>query len=71
MSAYSDWKCGAIDKNEYESICRREEGSDKEYYERELYKDACHERCEQCEMWNDEQGCCGAGEDIFNCSIVD
>ena len=70
MSAYSDWHCGAIDKSEYESICRREEGSDREYMERELYKDACIERCENCELYDWDSGKCEAGEEMFNCTIV-
>ena len=70
MSAYSDWHCGAIDKSEYESICRREEGMDKAREERMLYEDACYERCEQCELWDDEEGRCESGEDIFNCTLV-
>ena len=70
MSAYSDWHCGAIDKSEYESICRREEGSDREYMERELYKDACYERCSNCGFWVDEDGHCMAGENPLHCTIV-
>ena len=67
MSAYSDWHCGAIDKSEYESICRREEGMDKAREERMLYEDACYERCEQCEMFED--GECSIGEKITACSV--
>lgn len=67
MSAYSEWKCGAIDKSEYESICRREEGMDKAREERMLYEDACYERCMQCEMF-DETGECSIGETATRCS---
>lgn len=37
MSAYSDWKCGAITEQEYKDYCRWEDDRDKalEEYDRE------------------------------------
>ena len=44
MSAYSDWKCGALSDDEYKSISRRENGDKDEriYFQEEA-------DCETCE----------------------
>ena len=51
MSAYSDWKCGAISREEYESIMREEDARDR-YYEYSLEQaDIPFEpTCECCEF---------------------
>jgi hypothetical protein len=41
MSAYSDWKCGALSDDEYTFECNREAAMDK-YYEEMMYDD-CEE----------------------------
>ena len=35
MSAYSDWKCGALSDEDYTAYCNREAAIDKAYEERE------------------------------------
>ncbi len=35
MSAYSEWKCGAIDDQDYDFICRQEARADEDW-EREI-----------------------------------
>jgi len=39
MSAYSDWKCGAIDDQEYSDYCAWEARMDEALYEKELNSD--------------------------------
>lgn len=39
MSAYSDWKCGAITEEEYKSYCEWEARKDGYYEEREEEED--------------------------------
>lgn len=39
MSAYSDWKCGAISREEYDDYCRWEDERDRAYYEDCMYDD--------------------------------
>jgi len=58
-----------IDIEEYKFYVNRENEADRAYFNQMLYKDACYERCCQCELWDDEIGC-SAGENIFNCTIV-
>ena len=70
MSIYSEYALGYIDKAEFDSYCAREDAKERAYMERMLYEDACYERCEQCELWDDEEGRCESGEDIFNCTLV-
>lgn len=67
MSAYSDWHCGAIDKSEYESICRREEGLDREYMERMMMLDAMKDACIDCQYHDEETGECECGFECTNC----
>ena len=68
MSVYSDYKCGAMSKEEYDVECRRESARDNAREMQMMYEDACYERCEQCEMFED--GKCAAGENILDCTIV-
>ena len=44
MSAYSDWKCGAITFDEYLAECNREEARDR-YYEERQTEDREEEEC--------------------------
>ena len=37
MSAYSDWKCGAITEEEYNDYCRWEDNRDRAYEEVDYY----------------------------------
>ena len=46
MSAYSDWKCGAISDEEYRSAMRRECGESLPFYTDD--PDDPHWRCENC-----------------------
>lgn len=42
MSAWSDWKCGALSDEDYTAECNREAAMDKAYFdkiERECYKE--------------------------------
>lgn len=39
MSAYSDWKCGALTDDEYRSYCEWEDRRDKYLYEQEMTED--------------------------------
>lgn len=51
MSAYSDWKCGALTDEEYRSAMRRECGEDFPREELPFYTDDPddpHWRCERC-----------------------
>lgn len=50
MSAYSDWKCGAISDEEYSYECRREDMQDRALEEKDSYSN------ENCEYYHD--GCC-------------
>lgn len=36
MSAYSDWKCGALTYDEYKSYCEWEARRDEYFYEQEM-----------------------------------
>ena len=40
MSAYSDWKCGAITEQEYDSYCAWEEARDRAIEEKEREKES-------------------------------
>ena len=51
MSAYSDWKAGALTDDEYKSAMRRECGDDSPREELPFYTDDAddpHWRCENC-----------------------
>ena len=49
MSAYSDWKCGALTDEEYNSYCAWEEARDRYYEEREMYDTAYDDGDEEVE----------------------
>ena len=63
MSAYSDWKIGAITEEEYDSIARRED-ADFDYYDRygcrdcDCYKDCKKQVCllgmPQCDQYEND-----------------
>ena len=46
MSAYIDWKCGALSDDEYTFACNREAAMDKAYEEREEQSE--HYSCVGC-----------------------
>ena len=49
MSAYSDWKCGALSDDEYKSIARRENADDEEHGCFDcFYKDSCDSKGYYC-----------------------
>ena len=68
MSAYSEWVSGCISDSEYKQACRKED--DRAAIEREMYIDACMDRCRECEMYDDESGECSAGEIATRCTII-
>ena len=39
MSAYSDWKCGALSEQEYNDYCNWEADRDRYFEEKELYEE--------------------------------
>lgn len=69
MSAYSDYRCGAMSYDEYRAECEREDRRDRMREEQMQYEDACLERCRACEMWDDATDTCSIGEVITRCSI--
>lgn len=52
MSAYSDWKCGAISDEEYDDYCRWEEARERALEEAE-YEEYC--RLEEAECEGEEE----------------
>lgn len=49
MSAYSDWKCGALSDDEYRSIARRENADEEEHGCFDCYyRDSCDSKEYYC-----------------------
>ena len=46
MSAYSDWKCGALSDDEYDFCCRREAAMDRALEERDEARE--YKGCDNC-----------------------
>lgn len=70
MSAYSDWKCGAISGAAYSSECRKEAARDKAFfdrYDRETEEDDEEDNpnCIDCEHFKDYK--CGDQNTIKCC----
>lgn len=63
------WRSDEIDKEEARFYANRENTADRLYYEREMEKDACYERCQQCEEYDHEEGVCMIGENMMKCDI--
>jgi len=52
MSAYSDWKCGAISDEEYTTACNMEAARDKALEEKDFFTDV------NCDYYDNENGKC-------------
>lgn len=67
MSAYSDWKCGAISDSEYRFYCNEEARRDRIREEREAEILCAYEACRECEYYDNEEGECKDGFDSIEC----
>ena len=66
MSAYSDWKCGALSDEDYTAYCNREAAMDKAY----AYQDLdYHKSCADCDFNGckiTEEPCSTCTEELLN-----
>ena len=62
MSAYSDWKCGALSDEDYTAYCNHEAAKDKAYEDLD-----CHNSCADCDFCGrkiTEEPCCSCTAEL-------
>ena len=68
MSAYSDWKCGALSDEDYTAYCNREAAMDRAMEEREeISESRCCENCKHHAKMLTEEPCiiCNAWSNMW------